>query len=140
MPNSVASNSYGAGGARKFIWGSRDAGVTFDTTGAGTGKDLRGCSDITFGIELATAAGTNPTVDAKVQHSDDGSNWYDAGISFTQMTAIGGYAKVPDRPLMRFVRLYFTIGGTSTPSYVMRAWVAFTQSRAGGCSGVATES
>lgn len=77
--------------------------------------------------ETAAGTGTTPTLNGKVQDSDDGSTgWADiTGATFTQVTTTGniqGIAVSADSS-RRFIRYVGTIGGT-TPSFTMSCIVA----------------
>ncbi len=72
-------------------------------------------------LQSAAGTGTTPTLDAKIQHSDDGSTgWTDvAGLAFTQVTDGGtAYEAVRFKPdaVKPFIRAVGTIAG-STPSF-----------------------
>lgn len=63
-------------------------------------------------------AGTNPTLDLVFKQSSDNSNWSNANIAFTQITAVTSQVVALDpRALLRYVRLDKTIGGTNSPSF-----------------------
>lgn len=72
--------------------------------------------------EVGTVSGTTPTLDGKIQDSDDGSTgWADVtGATFTQVTASDSYQKLvlDARQVKKFVRYVGTIAGT-TPSFTM---------------------
>ncbi len=88
-------------------------------------------------LRVTAVSGTTPTLNGKIQTSWDGTNWFDLNrlisgselvaadtrtpVAFAQMTGvasealrIGGGAI----PLGRFIRIAFTIGGT-TPSFTL---------------------
>jgi hypothetical protein len=74
-------------------------------------------------ITGGAVTGTNPTLDLKIQHSADGTNWVDL-ISFTQITASSAVeykfaAAATDylKPLLPFARANYTIGGTASPTF-----------------------
>lgn len=95
--------------------------VTSNTNG--TGVDIRDHEDSVC-IILASAAGTgtSPTLDVKVQDSADNSTFADvSGLTFTQITsAAASYQKltVKTRAVRRYIRLVYTVGGTS-PSFIL---------------------
>lgn len=64
---------------------------------------------------VSAASGTSPTLDAKVQHSPDGTNWFDL-MTFTQATAATTECKSHTGPIFERVRAVGTIGGT-TPQF-----------------------
>lgn len=73
----------------------------------------------------AATAGTNPTLDVKLQHSDtttSGDFTDVAGATFTQVTDVSGTAgvqtlKLNVSDLKRYLRVIGTIGGTDTPTF-----------------------
>ncbi|RME37940.1 MAG: hypothetical protein D6794_06145 [Deltaproteobacteria bacterium] len=66
---------------------------------------------MTYVVVVPQASGTSPTLDAKVQESDDGSTWRDV-LSFPQITASGTY-RVTAQLDGRYRRCVLTVGGTS---------------------------
>jgi hypothetical protein len=78
-------------------------------------------------------AGTNPTLDGKLQHSRNGVTWFDVdatNVKFTQATSgtATQFVPIPDgKQLMPFLRIQFTIGGTDTPSYTVQVWIWYNQ-------------
>ena len=94
-------------------------------TGDGTGVDIR---QYDGKIELildsaAASAGTNPTLDVTVEHSDSLSTDYTAitGAAFTRVTDAAGGSRqalvIDADAARRFVRVKYTIGGTNSPSF-----------------------
>jgi hypothetical protein len=72
-----------------------------------------------------TMTGTAPTIAAKFQTSPDGSDWVDhPGGYFTQVIASDTNVACPITCIGAYVRLYFTVGGTS-PSIPCKAKIAF---------------
>ena len=71
----------------------------------------------------AKTAGTNPTADFTLEDSADNSsfagNTAALSAAFTQVTTVAATQtrKVDLRATRRYVRLVFTIGGTSSPSF-----------------------
>lgn len=61
----------------------------------------------------SAVSGTSPTLDVSVKTSADGVTWYTAG-TFTQITGAGTERKCC--AVDRWVRLDWTIGGSSTPT------------------------
>lgn len=85
-----------------------------------------------FGLHLAIAgpvSGTNPTLDVSLQDSADGNTLSNSAMaSFAQRTAddVTAYGTVtePQRLVLRtrtgypYVRAFFNLGGTSSPTFV----------------------
>ena len=73
-------------------------------------------------LNTAAGTGTTPTLDVKLQHSDDNSTFGDVTSgAFSQVTDVAGTAgvkamKVNVSDLKRYVRVVGTIAGT-TPSF-----------------------
>lgn len=68
-------------------------------------------------LNVTAASGTTPTLDIKIQTSDDGSDWYDfnPASAFTQKTATAKDSlKLTN--VGKYIRAVWTIGGT-TPSF-----------------------
>jgi hypothetical protein len=73
------------------------------------------------------------SIDAKIQHSDDGSTWYDVtNLAFTQATGNTSAAKqVPaDTQFMRYIRVVLTVVGTG--SATVKVYCHFNQCHAKG--------
>jgi hypothetical protein len=91
-------------------------------TGTGTAVDMRdytGIGHLLFNCS-ASASGTNPTIDAKLRHSTDGTTWADVtGTAFDQVTSTGGLQQltVDCDQLRRYAEGYVTVGGTATPLF-----------------------
>lgn len=90
-------------------------------TANGTGADLRSYTN-TQGHEHAAhlnvgaASGTTPTLDVKLQESDDNATFTDiTGATFAQRAAAGNET-IHFRTRKRYVRAVATIGG-GTPSF-----------------------
>jgi hypothetical protein len=67
-------------------------------------------------LSVGAASGTTPTLNIKVQDSEDNSTWVDvAGAAFTQTTA-AAFKQLPVRNFRRYTRAVVTIAGT-TPSF-----------------------
>lgn len=67
-------------------------------------------------LSIGARSGTTPTLDVKLQHSDDDSSYSDvAGAAFAQKTNTG-FAELTARNFKRYVRVVATIAGT-TPSF-----------------------
>ena len=93
------------------------------STLTGTGIDALHYEGVALVVLNASAGtGTTPTLDVKLQHSDDNSTFADVtGAAFTQVTSDGGTAgaqvmKVNVSDLKRYLRVIGTIAGT-TPSF-----------------------
>ena len=94
------------------------------STATGTGKDVSEDSGFCHVIlqSSAATAGTNPTLNVKLEHSDVvGSGYEDVtGATFAQLTAAADVTSMitikPDE-LKKFVRAVGTIAGTSTPTF-----------------------
>jgi hypothetical protein len=93
------------------------------STLTGTGIDVLHYEGVALVVLNASAGtGTTPTLDVKLQHSDDNSTFADVtGAAFTQVTDVGGTAgvqvlKVNVSNLKRYLRVVGTIAGT-TPSF-----------------------
>lgn len=93
------------------------------STGNGTGVDVRALDgDLVLILDSAAAgAGTNPTLDVTVEHSDATGSGYTAigGAAFTQVTSTASQQKlvISKDGAKRYVRVTYTIGGTSSPSF-----------------------
>ena len=93
------------------------------STLTGTGIDVLAYEGVALVVLNASAGtGTNPTLDVKLQHSDNDSTYADVtGGTFTQVTDVAGSAGVQVKrinvsDLKRYVRVIGTIAGT-TPSF-----------------------
>lgn len=87
----------------------------------GTGVDTLGYRDGMVVLEVGTVSGTTPTLDVKLQESDDNSSWADiTGATFTQVTASNSSQVKRLKELnvarKRYIRAVATIAGTS-PSF-----------------------
>ncbi|MES2207302.1 MAG: hypothetical protein V4525_10995 [Pseudomonadota bacterium] len=86
-------------------------------------RDLVGTVAITF--DLANVDGTTPTLDLKLQHSDtSGSGFTDVSSgAITQVTTVAGVQTLflDCNALKRYAKVFMTIGGTSTPHYLVSA-------------------
>jgi hypothetical protein len=93
------------------------------STLTGTGIDVLDYEGVAL-VLLNTSAGTGtaPTLDVKLQHSDDDSTYADVTSgAFSQITSVAGTAgvkvmKVNVSDLKRYLRVVATIAGT-TPSF-----------------------
>lgn len=94
-------------------------------TASGTGDAFTGfgmAEKIGAAVVCSARSGTNPTLDVIVQHSPDGTNWFDL-ITFTQLTAAGSEFKAISEEQGTTVqaigdrlRAKYTLGGTN-PSF-----------------------
>ncbi len=92
----------------------------------GTGFDLEGSNGaegeaIIILSSDAASAGTDPTLDVKLQESSDNSTFTDiSGATFTQVTdAAQALEKITinTNDVKRYLRAVGTIGGTSSPAF-----------------------
>jgi hypothetical protein len=91
-------------------------------TGNSSGLDVSktGHDGVWIDIAVTAVSGTSPTMDVKVQESDDNSTYNDL-VTFAQITATGRYfRKVQSKK--KYLRLARTVGGT-TPSFTVTAGV-----------------
>lgn len=101
-------------------------------TTSGNGDAFTGfgkAETLSASLVVSAASGTNPTLDVVVQHSIDGTTWFDL-ITFTQRTSAANEIKsvseeqgttvtaIGDR-----LRAKWTVGGT-TPSFTFKVNVA----------------
>lgn len=93
----------------------------------GSGADLWGVAgrarEVIAVLSSAAGTGTTPTLDVKLQESDDNSSFTDiaaaniaGGAQFAQVTTVASFQERIYRPQKRYVRAVATIGGT-TPSF-----------------------
>lgn len=87
----------------------------------GSTVDTQGYHDAMAVLEVGAVSGTSPTLDVKLQESDDDSTWSDvSGYTFTQVTATDSSQVLRIENLnttrSRYLRLVATIAGTS-PSF-----------------------
>lgn len=67
---------------------------------------------------LGVVSGTTPTLDVKMQESDDDTTWTDiAGAIFTEVSAANQEQRIRFLHSKRYCRSYATIGGTNSPSF-----------------------
>jgi len=96
-------------------------------TATGTGFDLEGSNGaegeaIIILSSDAASAGTDPTLDVKLQESDvEGSGYTDiSGATFTQVTdaeASSQKISINTNDVKRYLRAIGTLGGTNTPTF-----------------------
>jgi len=101
------ANLYLLASATKTTTVTNATGVDFD------GADLQ---PLCYRLNVTVASGTGPTLDVKIQESDDNSSWRDFA-NFKQMTGVG-IERVTAKSDARYRRYYATIGGTN-PSFTM---------------------
>lgn len=101
---------------------------TRTATVTGTGVDLSPYvntvnTNLKIVADVGTVTGTTPTLDIKIQDSDDNSSFSDiTGATFTQITATGaGAVKIHTKTNKRYIRAVGTIAGT-TPSFPLAIW------------------
>ena len=90
-------------------------------------------------LDITVVSGTNPTLDVKIQCSNDNTTWFDPAsttsnrdsYAFAQKTATGQDVKIIPVNPCRYLREAHTVGGT-TPSftYSVKAEVVGGDSRA----------
>ncbi len=100
-----------------------DTNLMLKTSGAQTSSTNGGTVDfgqgmaaqpLTFVAVVTAVSGSTPTLDLKVQESDNGSTWRDF-LALPQITAVGVY-RVTGKSNARYMRYASTIAGT-TPSF-----------------------
>lgn len=94
-----------------------DGNLTATVNGAGL--TIRGTpvNGVTVRVHVPSISGTTPTLDLKIQHSDDGATWTDLA-TFPQInttTGVGEYRRRVATP-KRDVRYAATVAGT-TPNF-----------------------
>lgn len=105
---------------------------TVSSTGAlngGVGVFVGEDKTVHFQQLIGSVAGTNPTLDTKIQHSADGSSWSDTGLAFAQATddQVAATGVVTPGPIISwrtqtgfpYVRGYSTIGGSASPAFTV---------------------
>jgi hypothetical protein len=80
---------------------------------------------VTIKALVTAVSGTTPTLDIKVQESNDGTTWNDTGVAFPQITAVGKY-QAQVYTSKKKLRLVYTVGGT-TPSFTLTAGIVPTR-------------
>lgn len=92
-------------------------------TATGTGIDCKDYDAAMYALQhVGAVSGTTPTLDGKVQESDDDSSYSDVtSATFVQVTATGTTPElIRFQRTKRYVRYVGTIGGTS-PSFACSA-------------------
>lgn len=88
----------------------------------GTGVDVKdyiGTMQVMLDAGAATA-GTSPTLDVKIQDSDDDTTFADVtGKAFTQVTSVASRQQLvlDTNAVRRYVRAVATVGGTNSPAF-----------------------
>lgn len=106
------------------------AGTPYGAVGA-IGDDLGKGEELEFLVQLtADASGTSPTLTATLQVSPNGSNWSDV-VSHTFTGGSAGdrwpFRFVPEGVDQRYLRMNYTVGGTSPVYEVTAGFVAAVQ-------------
>lgn len=76
--------------------------------------------DLVLVLDSAAGAGTNPTLDIKLQSSATSNGTYAdiSGAAFTQVTTASSQKLTVNRDdAARYLRIVYTIGGTDNPSF-----------------------
>jgi hypothetical protein len=93
------------------------------TSGQGSALDIQSGTPrrgLDARVIVTAVSGTSPTLDVKIQHSADGSTWRDLAIGLDGSIAQVGEYFIPFETGLRYIRLAWTIGGTS-PSFTFSA-------------------
>lgn len=89
-------------------------------TANGTGVDIKDyVGTMQLLLDAGTATGTTPTLDVKIQDSDDNSTFADVtGKAFTQVTTVASRQQmvIDTNAVRRYIRAVSTLTGT-TPVY-----------------------
>lgn len=94
-----------------------------DVNASGEGDDVVGSFPGTTGPYMAMQftrndTGALPTLDGKIQHSDDGMAWTDIpGAAFVQVGDLGNYQQIVFNTAKAHIRYAYVLAGT-TPVYV----------------------
>lgn len=103
------------------MWNGTVLTASAFTTTAAQGSAQDNASSTSNGcgafVIVTSVSGTSPTGDIKIQHSADNVTYADL-ITFTQATAATSEVKYVDSgtTINRYIRVYNTIGGSSTPT------------------------
>jgi hypothetical protein len=95
--------------------------------GNGPGVDLRNTDgEMAVILSAKNIAGSSPTLDVKLQESDDNSSYADvSGGAFTQVTDVNTAAAVRQKiciradQVKRYIRIVTSVGGTSSPAFML---------------------
>ena len=82
---------------------------------SGSAYEMGERSTLRLLLDVTVVSGTNPTLDAYVETSNDGSTWRTLG-TFAQKVAASSERQC-FAGCDRFVRVSWEIGGTSTPTF-----------------------
>ena len=96
-----------------------DATLAVTTTGS-TVCLPRMSDDFVFYLKAVNLAGSSPTLDVKIQHSDDESTWIDLDTFTQATTGTSTQLKMQNSAsvhVLRCIRAVATLGGTASPSY-----------------------
>jgi hypothetical protein len=96
-----------------------------DTTGTGGSVDngAQSTGGLAAYMHVTAVDGTTPTLDVKVQHSVDDTAWVDL-VSFAQVTTANSYERVAvTGTVNRYLRVSYTITGT-TPEFTFHVATA----------------
>lgn len=108
---------------RQKVATNSDDDVT--ATGAGTWITASRFREAVLWVTTGTVTGTNPTLDVKLQSSPDKTAVADiASGAVAQLTTSteSGLIAV-DGGLGEYIRPYYTIGGTDTPTFPVTVWL-----------------
>ena len=98
------------------------AAVTTTSNSASQDNSTSSTSGAVAHLHITAVSGTTPTLAAVVQHSTNNSTWSTLG-SFTTASAIGSEVITVTGTVNRYVRVAFTVGGT-TPSFTCQVSLA----------------
>lgn len=104
-------------GSNKQLLASGAKTSTFDTTSVSDGRTWRMAL---FVVNVTASSGSSPTLDLRLQLSNDDSTWVDVdALNLTQITGTGQSILLVRTPAERkYVRLEGTVAGT-TPSFTL---------------------
>lgn len=100
------------------------ANITSDTTTNGTAVDTQNATEILVFLDVGVIAGTTPTVDVVIEHSDTSGGTYAAitGATFTQITTSNDdntyEGRIEAHGVKRWIRAAATSAGTMTSGVV----------------------
>lgn len=89
------------------------------TSGSSSVLDAPGLGVGGLFVNTTTVSGTLPTMVVKIQHSPDGSTWYDVpGLATTTISSVIGVSVILSTltPLSDHIKAVWTLGG-SNPSF-----------------------
>lgn len=117
------SAAFGAGTAPALGTSITDlAAVTSTSNSASQDNSTSSANGAVAHLHITAVSGTTPTLAAVVQHSTNNSTWSTLG-SFTTASAIGSEVITVTGTVNRYVRVAFTVGGT-TPSFTCQVSLA----------------